>query len=397
MSLTSTAFMAGPGGYGTTLSTKLDKIDCSQVLRAVLLADKALLGHIRMAPPGTTLERNWIEDSLNPAYVTGASAASTAMHCSLYTTASLARFLRNGALLQPNGTSLILQVGAAITYNTLTTSSYGSTTYAAFTITKCWIIGMPYADIDDASNDMSQTRPKRKNFMQVFERAVQITQTRKNMAMEAVVNELQQQIKFRTMEVKRELDMSVIMGYAKVSGSDTVTGDSELRTMAGIIQLIRDYDLDTTNEDDTVINASSSVLTVGYINSLAYKIFNTGGLDETADPVIAVGAKQARAIAAMEKDIRRVEQGERQVGYYRNVFLSDMGVEMPIVLDRWIPQDKLFILDRSRMGLVPMTGDDWHMEKMAKTGRNEKWQLSGQFTLELPNSDKCHGLIRGLG
>ena len=60
MSLASTAFMAGAGGYGTTLATKLDKLDCSQVLAAVLLADKQLLGHIRVGAPGTTIEHNWI-------------------------------------------------------------------------------------------------------------------------------------------------------------------------------------------------------------------------------------------------------------------------------------------------------------------------------------------------
>lgn len=52
--------MAGPGGYGTTLSSKLDKLDCSQVLAAVLKADTGLLGHIRMGVAGTTIERNWI-------------------------------------------------------------------------------------------------------------------------------------------------------------------------------------------------------------------------------------------------------------------------------------------------------------------------------------------------
>ena len=60
MALASTAFMAGPGGYGTTLSSKLDKLDCSQVLAAVLKADTGLLGHIRMGVAGTTIERNWI-------------------------------------------------------------------------------------------------------------------------------------------------------------------------------------------------------------------------------------------------------------------------------------------------------------------------------------------------
>jgi len=73
--------------------------------------------------------------------------------------------------------------------------------------------------------------------------------------------------------------------------------------------------------------------------------------------------------------------------------LSDMGVELPIVLDRWMPLDKVLVVDRSRVALRALSGDAWHMEKMAKTGRSEKWQISGQYGLECRNPGACHGLI----
>lgn len=397
MAITSTAFMAAPGGFSSTLSVKLDKVDCSQVLAAVLKADKQLLGHIRMGATAHNIEVNWVEDELNPAYVIGDSTVSTSIHCSAYGTASLQRILRLGAILQPNGKENLMRVSATVAANTLTTTIYGSTEHTAFTTaTKCYIVAMPYSDISDASEDVSVTRTKRKNFMQIFERAVQITQTRKNMDMEAITSELQLQIKRRTLEIKRELDLACVRGYAYASASDTFSGDTEKRTMAGIIQLIKDYDLDTADETDAMIIDADGALTQARINSLAYRIYDAGGLDETADPIIVVGPAQQRIIAAMEKDLRRVEQGERQIGYYRDIFLTDMGVEMPVVLDRWIPNDKLIILDRSRISFRPMAGDAWHMEKMAKTGRSEKWQISGQYTLELRNADCCHGLLYDL-
>lgn len=394
--MTSTAFMTAQGGYATTLASKLDKVDCSQVLAAVLKADKQLLGHIPMGATAHNIEVNWIEDELNPAYVLGSMAASTSMVCAAHGTASLQLIVRNGSVLAPNGVEFLAAIDVAVTANTVKTQVYGSTTFAAFTVTKCFVIAQPYKDIDDASEDISRARSKRKNFMQVFERAVQITQTRKGIDMEAVTSELQLQIKRRTMEIKRELDMSVVQGYMYTSGASTVSGDSPLRTMAGIIQLIKDYDLDTSANTDGMYIDCDGALTQTRINSLAYRIYDAGGLDETADPIIVVGPKQQRIIAAMESDLRRVEQGERQVGYYRDIFLTDMGVEMPVVLDRWIPNDKLIILDRSRIALRPMAGDQWHMEKMAKTGRNEKWQISGQYSLELRNADCCHGLLYDL-
>lgn len=396
MALASTAFMAGPGGYSTTLAGKLDKLDMSQVLSAVLLKDTALLGHIRMGAPATNIEVNWLEDELNPAYVLASSGGATTMTVSTgkYTTASLARFLRTGTLLQPAGTEFLVRMSSTASLESgITIAVYGGVAKTTWAMTKCYIVGQPYTDITSASSDMSQARSKRKNWTQIFERAIEITQTRKNMDMEAVVDELQLQIKYRTYEIKRELNMAVLLGMPY--GTSSYSGDRENRTMAGIQCLIRDWDLDATEEDDMVIQASAA-LSVNLINTLAYKIFDAGGLDETSDPIILVGPNQARAIAAFEKELRRVEQGERQVGYYRNVFLSDMGVEFPIVIDRWCPKDKLFILDRSRLALRALQGDAWHLEKMAKTGRSEKWQLSGQYTLEMRNADKCHGMLRDL-
>jgi hypothetical protein len=397
MALASGSFMVGTGGYGTTLSTKLDKIDCSQVLAAVLLADKQLLGHIRMGAAGTTVEHNWLEDELSPAYVIGESAASTTLTIQGYATStSLRRVVRDNAVLQPAGKQWLFQVSATSSSILLNGATYGNTTagYAVInTATKMYIIANPYTDVADASEDISQARDKKKNFMQIFERAVAISQTRKNMSMEAVVDELQTQIKYRTMEIKRELDMSVIRGFAR---GLTPTGSYEMRTMAGLIQLIRDPDLDGGAYEDTTAISNTSALTITALNSLCYKVYTEVGMDETADPIIVVGPKQQRIIAAMESYLRRVEQGERMIGYYRDIFLSDMGVEMPIVLDRWMPDDVVMLLDRSRVALIPLQGDAWHIEKMAKTGRSEKWQISGQYTLELRNADKCHGLIYGL-
>ena len=353
MAMTSTQFMAAAGGYSTTLAVKLDKIDMSQALAAVLKGDRQLLGHIKMGPSAANIEVNWIEDELNAAYVMASSSAvSTAVTITApAVTASIQRLLRNGSLLQPAGSESIVQLAATVSKCTLTVIAYGSTVWASWTNTKCYIVGNPYTDIDSASNDISLSRTKRKNFTQIFERAIEITQSRKGMAMEAVVNELQLQTKRRTMEIKRELDMAAIRGYAYASASNTYGGDRERRTMAGCLQLIFDPNMDSTNQTDTVTDADAA-LSIGLINSLCYKIWDMGGFDETADPIIVVGAKQARNIAAFESYLRRVEQGERQVGYYRNIFLSDMGVELPIVMDRWFPEDKLMIVDGSHVAII---------------------------------------------
>jgi len=398
MALTSLAFMTRTGGYTTTLANKLDKIDCSQVLEAVLLGDKATLGHIKMGKPGTTIEHNWIEDETNAPYV-WAKAGTTlklTLATSLTSAASASKIARQYSILQREGTEDLVQISSTAGGTDIDYASYantGATKASGATVFKWYVVAQPYTDIADASSDVSKSRSKRFNFMQIFERAIEITKTRENMDMEAVVNELQLQIERRTIEIKRELDLSVLRGRAYYSSG--FKGRIERSTMSGIEHFILDPDLDATEEANNAISASAA-LTQALINTLAYTIFGNGGLGDDADPIIICGQKQYRVISAMEKELRRVEQGERTVGYYKKIFLTDLGVEMPIVLDRWCSNDKLIIVDRNRVALVPLQGDSWGLEKMAKTGRSQKWQLSGQYTLEVRCADKVHGMLYNL-
>lgn len=399
MAIASGAFMAAPGMFTTALASKLDKVDCSQVLAAVLKADRAVLGHIKMGPPARNIEFNWIEDDLNAVTFNAHNLTSTSVSVEGFTaTTSLEDLVvRGGSVVAPrNSTSagcneMLLLVTSVENESILFTSMYGNTTYATCATTCEWVVvAQPYSDSSDASSDISKARTKRDNFTQIYERAIEISQTRKGIDMEAVTSELQLQIKYRTMEIKRELNISTLLGIGYYSGG--YSADLDARTSHGILKLIQDPAMTGTATNETVTDEGGAALTVGIINALLYKMWDRGGLDEMADPIIVVGASQQRAIAGMEQDIRRVEQGERQVGYYRDIFLSDMGLELPVVLDRWMQADKLLVLDRSRVAIRALAGDAWHMEKMAKTGRSEKWQLSGQYGLELRNADSCHGL-----
>jgi len=401
MSLASLAFMTRTGGYTTTLANKLDKIDCSQVLAAILLKDTALLGQIKVGSAGTTVEHNWIEDELNSPYFYGKAAASTKVTIVAtkgITTAMVANIARKYSIVQPANSEWVAQL-TGTNSNGITCATYGKTTgrfAAVSTVTKFWVVGQPWIDNGDASSDISKSRGKRKNFMQIFERAIEVTKTRENMDMEAVVNELQLQIQNRTYEIKRELNMSLLRSIPYYSSG--YSGRVERATMAGIESLLLDYDLDGTEEKDTVLDAgTAAALVAGHINSLAYMIYGRGGMDEQSDCFLLVPPKQARVIAAMDAQYKRTTQEERTAGTYHDKFLTDMGYLLPIVIDRFASDDKVYIIDKSRIFLVPLQGDSWGLEKMAKTGRSQKWQLSGQYTLEMKNADKAHGMIVDLG
>lgn len=407
MALGSTGFMAAPGLYGTT--GQLDKLDVSDVLAAILLRDTATLGQIPMKGTVHNIEHFFFEDELNTCVLSGIQSCSASGDftylsiCNGFTSAKIARLFRVGAIFRQEGYPT--HVFRAGNYGSTHISLYyhGSITVAesvivsaaTCTATRWFIVANPKADTSDYSDDISQARTRRKNYTQVFERGIQIAETREHIDLYGVPDELKHQIKLRTMEIKRELNNSVLNGFAYSDGT-AYTPDIETRTMAGIIQLIMDPGLDGTAEGTTVTNAANGALTMTRINDHCKKMWDQGGFGDDSNVCIITSAYQARIIALLEEQRIRRSSKELVVGTYANKVMTDLGFELPVVIDRWCPSEMMIFLDKNAVKLMPLKGDSWHMEKMAKSGRTQGYQLSGQYTIELRNADARHGLISNL-
>jgi len=402
MAFTSSNFMAAPGLYGTT--GQLDKLDVSDVLAAILLKDTATLGQIAMSGSVKNIEHFWFEDSLNDAYASISLSMDADNSCAigyfskLSSSASVLQVMRSGSLLRAEGYDMTYRAITASVCTSIVPHTSVTAAASAFEISvsvamRFLVVGMPKADTATYSDDVSRIRTRRKNYTQVFERGIQIAETREHIDVYGVPDELKLQIKNRTYEIKRELNNAVVNGHP--SGRTAVTPESEVRTMAGILSLIRNPAMATVRDANgyTIEDASGSGLTMTKINSLTEKIYSRGGFDDQSNCCIIVGPAQARVIALLEEQRIRKSSKELVVGSYANKIQTDLGFELDVVLDRWFPPDVLCVLDKSRVKLMPLAGDAWHMEKMAKTSRVQGYQLSGQYTMELRNPDEAHGMI----
>jgi len=426
MALASTGFMAAPGLTGNT--DQLDRLDVSDVLSAILLKDTATLGQIPMKGTVENTETFWFEDALNLAILSGCVYSATetiggagdilwnfTSSIGANTSARVAAAFKAGGIWRTEGLPTLFRVVAdpSGTGNSVTMSVYSSTTIttSAYPTTTIYVSGagsnsmhmrfffvaQPKPDTSVYSDDISIARTKRKNCTQVFERGIQIAETREHIKLYGgVPDELKLQIKNRTYEIKRELNNSVINGAFYCTGGTGFTSDLETRTFSGIIQQLRDPDIDGTNEDYQVINASGGALTMTRINNLCRQMYDAGGFDDESNCCIIVGAYQSQVIALLEENRIRKSSKELVVGSYANKVKTDLGFELDIVLDRFMPGGTLIVLDKSRAELKPLSGDAWHLEKMAKTGRVTGYQLSGQYTVILRNTDACHGMIDNL-
>ena len=68
-----------------------------------------------------------------------------------------------------------------------------------------------------------------------------------------------------------------------------------------------------------------------------------------------------------------------------------------MVLSRWVPADKLLLLDLDKLQVMPLLGRSFFVKPLAESGDFRKAQLIGEYTLEILNGgDGGHGVITNL-
>ena len=111
--------------------------------------------------------------------------------------------------------------------------------------------------------------------------------------------------------------------------------------------------------------------------------------------LILVGGQEKRSINQFIGTDRRFypasgETFKDVVGVYE----SDYGV-CRVVMSRWVTAGKVYLLDSSRIEVLPLSGRSFHYKPLAATGDREGGQVIGEYTLEVRN-EGAHGLIDGL-
>lgn len=357
-------------------------LDLSDVLSSILLADTFFLGRVSMGETHDQTIFYWNEDSLNATVVTNA-AALDASETTLNVGSGQGLRLRIGALLldEAIGKTEVMQV-TAISTDAITVvrgvgdSAPAGEAHAAGASYR--IIGMPVQEGNSDVTDRSVTRVRKSNVFQIFKAEVEVSGTTKAVKSAGVPNEFNYQIAQRMLELKRQLAMSHLTGVKIASGSDTV-----YRSMDGVRNVVR--------IGGNVITTSEA-LSEAAVNALATLIWNDGG---EAD--LAVGHEsQMSKFAELYKDKIRLAPSDRQVGRFITKFLTDKGVEIDLLTDRWAQRGDLLLLDSKRLALHTLQGRAMHMEPLAKTGDADRAMIIGEYSNSVRNAGEAHALHSGL-
>jgi len=373
------ASYAGAAAYD---QTDAHFLDLSDVLSAILLADTFFLGRVSTGEAGTQTIHYWNEDALNATVVTVALSKDDSETSFVVGSAQGLR-VRIGALLldEAIGSAEIMQVTGIATDTLTVTRGYGDSAPAGEThlaAASFRIIGQPVQEGDEGVNDRSLRRSVKNNVYQIFKSEVAISGTTKAVKSAGIPSEFNYQLGQRMLELKRELAMSHLAGVKVAAGSDTV-----YRSMDGVRNVVR--------IGGNVVTTAEA-LSEAAVNALATLVWNAGG-----EANMAVGHENQMAkFAEMYKDKIRLVPSDKQVGRYITKFLTNKGVEIDLLTDRWCQKQDLLLVDSARLSLHPLAGRAIHMEPLAKIGDSDRAMLVGEYTQVTRNAGQAHALHSGL-
>jgi hypothetical protein len=354
------------------------------VVDAILLDDSNVISVLGFSNEGkavTQTKHEWDEDELNPVVIIGnGTSGLSASSATLMISASHAARVTAGTLLkdQLSGKMEVLQVTALSTNSATITRGFGGTSAETHASGATYdIIANPRPQGMDCPKDESVARTRPYNYTQIFSKGVQLTGTAMAIEHNGISAEDSYQIDKRMRELIRELDRTVILGIRAASN----VVDGTYGTMGGLMDFIKHASSGNTN-------SSAETLTPSVLNAMIKQIWDDGGTPD----LILVGGTQKQKIATFDQEYRRTTLDSRRAGFTVEEFVSDLGVNLRVVVDRWIPTDMAFVIDSSRIHIKPLQGRSFFLEKLAKTGDAEKWQVVGEYTMEVKNAAKAHAI-----
>lgn len=367
--------------------------DVSDIVGIVSPFETPLLDHLgdpKRAAMSTVHE--WIEDTLlpNTDAINQANFVPDPQNATALTVLNGARF-RVGDQVRPDNGPEVMLVTAVADDTITVVRGYGGTSRVALSNgMRLTILGNAALEGDDAPAARFTNRTRRQNYTQIFTATVNVSGSMQAARAHGVADEVDYQKQERLRELLRDLENCVINGVAPASdpqGSSTVR-----RTMNGLLRIIQ---TNVFEPDAGGIPAGGGSggdeLTEPVLNAALRLIWeqSAGRVD-----TILVGGAQKRRINQFIASQRRFAPGDERLTDLVSVYESDFGV-CRVVLSRWVPADKVILLDSSRLEVLPLAGRAFHYKPLAATGDATAGQLIGEYTLECRN-ENAHGVIQNL-
>jgi hypothetical protein len=376
-------------GAGATLPEIAE--DVSDIISIVSPHETPLLD--KLGDPqrsATSTIHEWLEDALLPNFdsVDDASISNPATE-TVFTVENGDRF-RAGDQIMLQGKAEVMLVTDVTGDDITVVRTYGGSTSANVVnndVIK--ILGNAALEGDAAPPTRFTSRSRQQNYTQIFTATVEVSGSQLAAQSIGLDDEMDYQKQERLRELLRDLENCVINGVAPASnpqGSATTR-----RSMKGILSWVATNVF--TPGDGPIPDGEGAGLHLSedVLNAALRAIWEQSS--GTVDTIVC-GGFQKRRINSFISSSQRYVEGDDHFKSLVNVYESDYGV-CQVILSRWVPQDKVLLLDSSRLSVMPLAGRSFHFKELAATGDAHAGQLIGEYTLEMRN-ENAHGVLYGL-
>jgi hypothetical protein len=206
------------------------------------------------------------------------------------------------------------------------------------------------------------------NHTQIFEDSIHMTGSQMAMKQYGLDDEYDYQVAKIFRELLIKLERSVIDG-GRAAGSSTTA-----RAMGGLRQYV------TAGPADL----SSAPLTQKNIEDTLQARFEAVGASYMPDFIIVNGWGK-RKISSFYAPYVRTERSEKMGGIEISKVETDFGV-LNIMLNRWVPTDRLYMVRMENIGVGPLRGREFFEERLAKTADAIDGHVVGEYTAIVKNT-----------
>lgn len=320
--------------------------------------------------PGTQIE--WLEDTY--ALRTATAAATNITNSS--TTTTIAVTTGQGARFQ-KGHVILLDAEymwvSSISTDTLTvTRNFGGTQATHESTSAITIVSTARLEGTDADDSPTTTPTSGTNYSQIFQKKIELSGTRQVVTQYGIANEYDREVARAIKEKTLELENVAFYGVRNAGSA------SAARSAGGLGVFV------TTN---LTTLTSSPALTQKNIEDAVQSCWSAGGTPD----LIVCGAWAMRKIRDFYSPTVRSTPNDKRGGILIDKILTVTG-ELDVLIDRNCPTTKLYVLDTSRVGYVPIR--EFVTEDLAKTGDADKAEVVGEYSLVVCN-EKAHAIVAG--
>lgn len=380
---------ASSGIYlNTSITASTNVRDVSQMLEVWAHEDTPLLNRVEWGDESGGIIIEWLHEHLGWYYIeisAGCGSASTTIGITSgiggLSEAEQSKQLGCGALLyavgaggDQSGSHCWLAVSTVSTDYEITFAFLSSTTASLAASTKVYIVGnfAPEAAVP-RTNTSIRARTLLSNKMAILYKDIQISGSQLATDMHAVGDELQHNIKMRTLELQFERERSMLLSWGVARATSTTP------YMRGFADLLLEQSGNAWVDDAT------TTLTESAFNDLVAEIADNGG-----NPNVVLGSyTQIRKFTGWESDRVRTKPDEKLGGKYVAQYLSDVGITVDLLPLKKFPVGLLFVLDTNKIRLRAKKGRKLLLQKLGLNGDFVQWQMVSEYSME------HHGVAQG--